>query len=439
MSGRGLLARPVDQIVLFPYTTLLAATQHRGTQAGRDRQPQAPDFSSEEEVFSPEHRSRLLNMPLSSVLFCILALLFLQALKDKRYKLINSSKGRLSIRISNITTDDEGLYTCYHYGAAVTTKQVNVTVLAAPSKPLLEELTIRVHSGEEKIILRCSTWGSKPPPQITWLLDNGIELFGDTQHQCEGNGKKCNTTSTLRVHTFSQKSAMTCVVRHKALGNGNLTAAVDLRHIPFATDIIPTTSEFGTTTLKNPWHYTDNILNVTEGNFRTQRPSPSSEADTPKSIPISEPDKVLNVTERNSSTQTPSPSPEASATLNFNVTRGTNLTREGIMNKPNKLLPILVATLLSILFVAVLLLSVKLWKAHREWKRENDSSDVTVESYKARPNEDNHVQENRHVVSWKSSIKHAAEGSWRTSSKNSEESNGSVFEKQLPYIRETDL
>ncbi|XP_015277150.1 PREDICTED: cytotoxic and regulatory T-cell molecule [Gekko japonicus] len=316
-------------------------------------------------------------------------------LKDKRYKLINSSKDQLSVRISNVTTDDEGPYTCYHYGATVTTKQVNVTVLAAPSKPLLEELTTRVHSGEEKIVLRCSTWGSKPPPQITWLLDNGMELFGDTQHQCEDNGKKCNTTSTLTVHTFSQKSTMTCVVRHKALGSGNLTAAVHLSHIQSTTDIIPTTSEFGTTSLKNPWHHTDNVLNVTEGNFGMQRPSPSSEADTPNSATTNGAGNVFNITQGSSKTEATPTSGKAGA-LNFTATNRTNLTHEGIVKKPSKLLPILVATLLSILFVAVLLFVVKLWKAHREWKRENDSSDLTLESYKARPNEDNHVQENKH-------------------------------------------
>nr|XP_056716841.1 cytotoxic and regulatory T-cell molecule [Euleptes europaea] len=429
-------------------------------------------------------------MPLSSVLFCILALLLLQegfleapiesltvvegqdldlhcvvggdnssvlqwsnprwfvifldrvqGLKDKRYKLINSSTDHLSIRISNITTDDEGLYTCDHYGATVTTKVVNVTVLVAPSKPLLEESTIRVHSGEEIIILRCSTWRSKPFPQVTWLLDNGIELFGDTQHQCEGNGKKCNTTSTLTVHTFNQKSTLTCVVRHKALGRGNLTATVHLGHIKSTADIVPTTSEFGTTTLENPWHYTDNILNVTDGNFRTQMPHLSSKADTPNSTStngMSESDNILNVTEENFVAPTTSARNEMT-TQNPNSTSGTNLTREGILKEPSKLFPILVAALLSVLFVVVLLFLVKLWKAHREWKRENDSSDLTLESYKARPNEDNHVQENRKVVGWKSSKKSAAEGLWRTSSKNSEESNGSVFEKQLPYIKETDL
>ncbi|XP_054853976.1 cytotoxic and regulatory T-cell molecule [Eublepharis macularius] len=427
-------------------------------------------------------------MPLSPMLFCILALLLLQeafpealiesltvvegqdldlhcvvagdnvsalqwsnpcwfvifldhqrGLKDQRYKLINSSKDHLSIRISNVTTGDEGLYTCYQYGAAVITKQVNVTVLAAPSKPLLEEST--VHGREEKMLLRCSTWGSKPPPQMTWLLDNGIELFGDTQHQCEGNGKKCNTTSTLAVHTFKEKSTVTCVIRHEALGRGNLTATVHLSRIKSTTDIIPTTSEFGMTTSDNPWHHTDNILNATEGNFWIQRRSPSSEADMPNSTTIngmSDSDIILNVTERNFGAQTISASKET-ATQKPNSINGTNFTHEGIVKKPSKLLPILVAGLLLILFVIVLLLSVKLWKAHRAWKRENDSSELTLESYKVRPNEDNRLQENRHAFSRNSSKKRATEGSCRTSSKNSEESNESVFEKQLPYIKETDL
>ncbi|XP_048368484.1 cytotoxic and regulatory T-cell molecule isoform X1 [Sphaerodactylus townsendi] len=363
-----------------------------------------------------------------------------QGLKDKRYQLINSSVDRLSVRISNVTTDDEGLYTCYHYGAEGTAKQVNVTILAAPSKPLLEESTIRAHNKEEIIILRCSTQKSKPRPQITWLLDNGIELFGDTHHQCEQNGKKCNTTSSLKVRTFNQKSTITCVVRHKALGGGNLTATIHLSHIKSTTDTVPTTSEFGMTTLEHPWRYTANILNMTEENFRTQRSPLSSKADTPNSTTtngMSESENILNVTEGNFGAPTTSARNET-ATQDLNSTGGTNVTYEGFLKKPSKLLPILVATLLSILSVAVLLLLVKVWKAHREWKRENDSSDPTLENYKARPNEDNHAQ-NRHVASWRSSKKHASEESWHTSSKKSEESNGSVFEKQLPYIKGLDL
>lgn len=49
----------------------------------RRSQLQAPDFSSEEEVFSLEHTSRLLDMPLCSVPFWILVMLLLLQGKPK--------------------------------------------------------------------------------------------------------------------------------------------------------------------------------------------------------------------------------------------------------------------------------------------------------------------------------------------------------------------
>lgn len=50
-------------------------------------------------------------------------------LKDPRYKLIHYSKDALSIRLTNVTTQDEGQYTCFHYSVPLRTKKVNVTVL----------------------------------------------------------------------------------------------------------------------------------------------------------------------------------------------------------------------------------------------------------------------------------------------------------------------
>lgn len=54
----------------------------------------------------------------------------------------------------------------------------------------------------------------------------------------------------------------------------------------------------------------------------------------------------------------------------FFLSKGTNRTYEGFTKRSSSvLLPILVAALLSALFLIVLLFAVKLWKAHVVWKR----------------------------------------------------------------------
>ncbi|XP_053125826.1 cytotoxic and regulatory T-cell molecule [Hemicordylus capensis] len=428
-----------------------------------------------------------------------------RGLRDQRYQLIHYSKDSLFIRLTNVTTHDEGLYTCSLDSVPVQRKQVNV--LATPSNPQLEELRAR-HTGE-RTILKCSVWGGKPRPQITWLLENGVELFGRTKHQLEDSGKKYNSTSILKVHTCNQKFAVTCVIRHKTLGGGNLTITLNLERIKSTTDFIPTMPNFVMSTSENPQHYTESkkILNVTEGSSYTQTPSPSNGATTQNSNANRDStgsDKILNVTEERLSTLTPSPSNEAgtqnfnitnetvkiwnitegipqtqtpsvssgAATLNsnethssnktlnvtegksamqtpslsnetatWNISNGTNFTyKEIVKRKPNVLLPVLVAVLLSALFIIVLLFIAKLWKAHRVWKNENDASEQTLESNRSRPNEDNNRQNREYTACWKTSKNYVIRGSCTRTSKRSEESqDSSVFEKKMPYIKETDL
>ncbi|XP_060124292.1 cytotoxic and regulatory T-cell molecule isoform X1 [Zootoca vivipara] len=397
-----------------------------------------------------------------------------RGIRDPRYTLVHHSAADFSVRLSNVTVRDEGVYTCLRYTVPTGRKQVNVNVLAAPSRPLLEASRVRVHNQEEKMVLRCSTWGAKPPPRITWLLDNGMELFGDDKHQLEE--KKWNSTSTLTVHTYTQKSGVTCVIRHKALQGGNLTANLHLGHKEPTTDTTPTTLAVTTITPENLPHYKGpgKALNITEGSPGTPTPHTSTAAATLNSnatngsekilnateenlsIPTLSPtggaatlnsyatkagsDKISNVTEGNSSTQTLYPGSDT-ATMNSQRTIGTNLTHEGIVKRASLLLPILVTVLLSALFIIVLLFVVKLWKAHREWKKENEVSDQTLESNKSRPNEDNHGQEkNRNVIPWKISKKYVIGGSCTRTTKNSEGSqDSSVFEKHSPSVKQTDL
>ncbi|NXO55412.1 CRTAM protein, partial [Aramus guarauna] len=267
-------------------------------------------------------------------------------LRDRRYKLIHYSKDELSIRLSNVTVRDEGVYKCFYYGSPFKSKNETVEVLAAPSDPVLEVS----RDAERSVTLSCHTQGCKPQPQITWLLDNGIELSGDTKHKLEADGKKWTTTSTLTVLAYGPNSTASCIVRHQALREEKLM-------VSFQFEDLPRTGTAGSSSL-------------------------SKQPIIPSAVPE---DPVA----------TSSPSTPTQQNLQPNITSPCNfglkqdLKSEGLKKKENNLLlPILVAALIFVLLIIVLLFMRKLKKAHGVWKRENDVSDQTLESYKSKSNED---------------------------------------------------
>ncbi|XP_006748499.1 cytotoxic and regulatory T-cell molecule [Leptonychotes weddellii] len=247
------------------------------------------------------------------------------ALKNSKYQLLHHSTNQLSISVLNVTQQDEGVYKCLHYSNSVRTKEVKVIVLATPSMPTLEASVIRMQNGKAHITLKCSTVRSKPPPQITWILGNGIELSGETHHEFETDGKKCNSSSILRIHTLGKSSTVDCVIRHKGLQGRKLVA-------PFRSEDLVAVMEDSSTTKS---------------------------------------DKE----EKEQTTQDPDLATEAS------------LQYVGVIRRKNGILLLtLVSFLIFILFIIVQLFIMKLRKAHVVWKRENETSEHTLESYKSRSN-----------------------------------------------------
>ncbi|NXQ60959.1 CRTAM protein, partial [Anthoscopus minutus] len=151
-----------------------------------------------------------------------------RVLRDQRYKLLRYSKGELSIQLSNVTVQDQGIYSCFHYSRHFQSRSQNVEILAAPSHPVLEVS----QDAERGIKVSCYSQGSKPQPQISWLLDNGVELPGDTRHQLGADGKRWSTSSTLRILSCSPKVTASCIIQHPALGAEGLTASLSCQDLP---------------------------------------------------------------------------------------------------------------------------------------------------------------------------------------------------------------
>ncbi|XP_015855204.3 cytotoxic and regulatory T-cell molecule [Peromyscus maniculatus bairdii] len=289
------------------------------------------------------------------------------ALKSSKYQLLHHSATELSIRVPNVTLQDEGVYKCLHYESSVRTKkQVRVIVLVTPFKPTVEALVLRRQNGEKHVVLKCSTERSKPPPQITWLLGRDMEIYGGLHHEFETDGKTCNTTSTLIVHSYGNNSTVHCIIRHRGLQGSKLVA-------PFRFEDLVADQE---TASDAPEH----------SSFSSQAPQePTSEVSMMGNSSIQEIDEE----EEEHVTQDPDLATEASVQY-----IGLEKRKSGI------LLLILVSFLIFILFIIVQLFIMKLRKAHMIWKKESEISEQTLESYRSRSNnEETSSQENKSQTS----------------------------------------
>ncbi|XP_077046078.1 cytotoxic and regulatory T-cell molecule [Agelaius phoeniceus] len=445
-----------------------------------------------------------------------------QVLRDQRYKLLRYSKEELSIQLSNLSQQDEGIYRCFCYTRHVKTKSQKVEIVAAPSQPVLE-----MSQDEERgLNLSCLTQGGRPQPQISWLLDNGIELPGDTRHQLGADGKKWISRSTLRILSYSPGATATCMVQHPALGPQRLGASFPLQGLPssgckqatrLAEDAqVPSPSEnpAGSSCPGNPEGASPSASPENpEASSPSASPkdpeissSPSASPENPEvssspsgppenpefSSPSASPDdpgasnpsaspenpkfsspsaspsdpgvsspsaspenpefSSPSASPNDPGASNPSASPEfsspsaspkdpgvsspsaspgipavpSSAPAQPNLTGVTlkeqNPESKGPLRKEkNLLLPILVAALILVLLIIVLLFMVKLKKAHGVWKRENDVSEQTLESYKSRSNEDSPGHEkNGQAGNPKSNMQYVTEGHTETPKKDLE-------------------
>ncbi|XP_047609536.1 cytotoxic and regulatory T-cell molecule isoform X4 [Phacochoerus africanus] len=240
---------------------------------------------------------------------------------------------------------------------------------ATPVMPILEVSVIRRQDGEH-VILKCSTVRSKPPPQITWLLGDDMELYGETRHEFETDGKKCNTTSTLKIHTYGKNSTVDCIIRHKGMPGRKLVA-------PFRFEDLVTDQQTASDAL---------------------RTSPLSSQDP------QQPTSTVAVVEESRTSEIDKEEEEQTTQGSYFITEANRQYVELTRKKSGILLLTLVSFLIFILFIIVQLFIMKLRKAHVIWKKENEISEYTLESYRSRSNneETSSQEKNGHTCHSKS-------------------------------------
>ncbi|CAH2320394.1 cytotoxic and regulatory T-cell molecule [Pelobates cultripes] len=300
-----------------------------------------------------------------------------KVLKDRRFELIRYSKNRLIIRLSNVTVEDEGMYSCLRYSHPTQRRDINVTVLAVPTKPVLGFTLIPGSSNAHYAILNCFTSGCKPPPKITWLIDNTTEVYGKTRASFENNGKKCNATSTLRINAFTYNSTITCIVRHRTLLPGHLAAS-------FAFHALPAQTSQSSVTL-----------------------SP---------IPVTSQDFTGSVTYDVTSDRDISLSADPTPRNELNVTDSIDITAEFEVRdrkSSSVLVMVMVSLMVCVLLSIFYLFLMKLKREHSKWRKENEISDQTLESARSRSDNEGNFNQTKtgQVVLQSASVQYTKEES----------------------------
>ncbi|XP_029174221.1 hemicentin-2-like [Nylanderia fulva] len=137
------------------------------------------------------------------------------ALGPRAFFITASNPAHLSI--DRLQSTDEGIYRCrVDFRNSPTRKQkMNLTVIVPPSKPIiLDEAMKSVRNIEEPynegsdVKLICEVRGGKPPPKLTWYLDNTV--IDESYHYNAENGITVNHLAYPKIGRQHLKARLIC-------------------------------------------------------------------------------------------------------------------------------------------------------------------------------------------------------------------------------------
>ncbi|MCJ8742530.1 hypothetical protein PDJAM_G00083040 [Pangasius djambal] len=300
-----------------------------------------------------------------------------KVLKDKRSKFVTLTSSEFSIRVTDITFKDGGVYRCTRYNGQVSGKRYRVIVIGAPKLEKDEQ--------EDKTIVKCSSSANVHPPRLSWLIDNGLEIEAHPYYESDDGSKKYTAVSLLNTKVPKKRVTVKCLVHHSALHGSKLENFIHLGN----QSLTNSQSESETTNYSNT-----TVNEITEGT--------SSNGST----------NVLSNTTANETTESISETTEGTP-LNTSINSSSNTTGNDNRHKDTRnsekgnsaLLVLLVTCLIICLFVVLAFFLVRLRKAHIAWKKENEESNQSVESSKSKSsNEEKQKQQQRGRGFWNTSF-----------------------------------
>ncbi|XP_017546773.1 cytotoxic and regulatory T-cell molecule isoform X1 [Pygocentrus nattereri] len=315
-----------------------------------------------------------------------------RALKDMRNEIVALTQSQYSVRISDITFKDGGVYKCLHYSHRVMTKRYKVVVL---SGPVLEKT-----EHEDKTIIKCSASANGHPPRLSWLLENGLEMEAQPNYVLENTSNKHTAVSLLHVKIHKRRVTVKCLAQHLALRGSPLIDFVHIGNQGEETSPTPgyisTTTEkvvtptlvprFSSTSFSSPTYSSGHLESgTTEGQM-----TGVSATSYNNTMAVNETTESVSETTEGTSQNT--------TTDSSNSTSGADVgKKDPIQNKKGNsaLLVLLVTCLIFCLIVVLAFFLLRLRRAHLAWKQENEETDQSVESSRSKSSNEEKQKQNQ--------------------------------------------
>ncbi|KAL6473060.1 hypothetical protein MHYP_G00192480 [Metynnis hypsauchen] len=318
-----------------------------------------------------------------------------RALKDKRNEIVSLTQSQYSVRISDITFKDGGVYKCLHYSHQVMTKRYKVVVL---SGPVLEKAEL-----EDKTIIKCSASANGHPPRLSWLLENGLEIEAQPNYVLENTYNKHTAVSLLHVKIHKRRVTVKCLAQHPALHGSPL---IDFVHIGNqGEETSPTPEYISTTTEKVVTPTLVPRFSSTSFSSPTYSSSHLESGTTEAQMTNVSTTSYSNTTAVNETTESKSETTEGTSqnttTDSSNSTSGAENGKQDISEHRHKekgnsvLLVLLVTCLIFCLIVVLAFFLLRLRRAHLSWKQENEDTDQSVESSRSKSSNEEKQKQNQ--------------------------------------------
>lgn len=140
-----------------------------------------------------------------------------KALRDGRINLVRASWQELTISISEVSLQDEGMYTCSLFTMPVKTAKAYLTVHRVPDMPQIFGVSQPVMEGDH-VTLTCVTAGSKPEAEVRWFR-NGKEISGEKEVNVIGKTYTIKSSLQMSVDQNDDGVTFMCQVDHVSLAD----------------------------------------------------------------------------------------------------------------------------------------------------------------------------------------------------------------------------
>ncbi|XP_043272745.1 hemicentin-1 [Venturia canescens] len=149
------------------------------------------------------------------------------------------------LNIDRLQLRDQGIYRCRidFENSPTANQKINLTVIVPPNRPIILDSIRKIPSREAKynegndVNLICESHGGRPPPRLTWFLENTV--IDESYHYNEESGVTVNHLSYPKVGRQHLKARLVCQASNTNLVHPQTTLLIlDVNLKPLVVQIL---------------------------------------------------------------------------------------------------------------------------------------------------------------------------------------------------------